>query len=124
MTNSLLKPVLIGSTVGVFIGCLLIYVAASAAFGDSESTTIAQNVFPYALAFDATLLDNRWIVLGLALTQFPLYGVVLAVTWPRTRRRAIVFITCIAMLGGAHLVAMREAHIAYAAWQETFVKWE
>ena len=91
---------------------------------DSESTTIAQNVFPYALAFDATLLDNRWIVLVLALIQFPLYGVVLAVTWPRTRRQAIAFIICVSMLVGAHLLAVREAHVAYAAWQETFIKWE
>ena len=124
MTNSLLKPVLIGNAVGIFIGCLLIYVAASAAFGDSESTTIAQKVFPYALALDATLLDNPWLVLGLALIQFPLYGVVLAVMWPRTGRRAIAFGICIVLLAGAHMLAVREAHMAYSAWQETFDKWE
>ena len=124
MTNYSLRPILIGSTIGAIIGCLLIYVAASAAFGDSGSTLIAQNIFPYALAVDATLLDNRWIVLGLALIQFPVYGMVLAVTWPRTWRRAIAFIICIGILVCAHLLAMREAHIAYAAWQETFVKSE
>src|SRR6266849_4955997 len=123
MNNSSLKPILIGNAVGVLIGFLLIYVSASA-FADSESTTLAQIVFPYALAFDPTVLDNHWIVLGLALMQFPLYGIVLASTWQRTRRRAIVFIVCVAILVGAYSIAVKEAHVAYAAWRETFVKWE
>jgi hypothetical protein len=123
MRNSLLKTVLIGNAVGVLIGFLLTYVSASA-FAGSENTGLAQIVFPYALAFDPRVLDNPWIVLGLALMQFPLYGIILAVTWPRTRRGAIAFIVCVAILVGAHFIAVREAHIAYAAWQETFVKWE
>jgi hypothetical protein len=108
----------------VLIGFVLIYISASVAFGDSESTGLAQVVFPYALAFDATLLENPWFVLALALMQFPIYGIILAVTWPRTRRGAIVFIVGVAILVGVHFIAVREAHIAYAAWQETFFKSE
>jgi hypothetical protein len=123
INNTLLKPVLIGNAVGVLIGLLLVYISASA-FANSESTALAQIAFPYALAFDPTVLDNHWIVLGLALIEFPLYGIILAATWPRTRLRAIAFVMCVAVLVGVHFTAVREAHIAHAAWREPFVKWE
>jgi hypothetical protein len=122
MRNSLLKPVLVGSGIGALVGFLLLYVSA-AAFADSESTTLAQIIFPYALVFDPRVLDNPWTVLGLALIQFPLYGIILTVAWPRTRR-VIPFVACMAILIGAHFISMREAHVARAAWRETLVKWE
>jgi len=106
------------------MGLVLIYVSASYAFGIGESTSIAQIVFPYALAFDPTILENPWLVLGLALLQFPLYGIILAVTWPRTYRRAIALIFCLLALLGTHFIAVKKAHVANAAWRETFVKWE
>jgi hypothetical protein len=124
VNNSLVEPALIGNAIGVLVGFLLLYISTAVAFGHSENDVIAQMLFPYALALDPTLLDNPWLVLGLALAQFPLYGIIVAVAWTRPRRRAIVVIACITVLFGAHLLAVKEAHAGYAAWQETLVKGE
>jgi len=110
VSKFLLKPVLIGGVVGAVVGFALLYVSASAVSGSSGNTAIAQALFPYALAADPTLLNSPWIVLSLALLQYPFYGTLLGVAWTRTRRRAIALVACIAFMVAGHLGAVRLAH--------------
>jgi hypothetical protein len=122
--SSLGKPVLIAGAVGAIVGSALLYVSASAAFGDPENSALAQTLFPYAFAVDPTLLDSPWIVLSLAFLQYPLYGAIMGFAWTWTRHRATVTIACIALMLGGHCAGVRLAHVARAAWEETQLKWE
>jgi len=124
VSNFLRKPILIGGAVGAIVGLALLYVSASAAFGEPENTALAQTLFPYALVADPTLFDSPWIVLSLAFLQYPLYGAILGFGWTRTRHRAMVTIACVALMLGGHFTGVRLAHVARAAWEETQLKWE
>jgi hypothetical protein len=111
--KSPLARVLIGSAIGAAIGFVLLYVSASAAFGDHQNFVLAQKLFPFALTAEPTVLDSPWLVLGLAFLQYPLYGGVVGLALARHRHRAAVVIVTIVFILAAHLVAVRLAHEAY-----------
>jgi len=114
-------PVLIGGLVGAVGGfCLLIF-AFLTAFGICSDTSIAEVLFPFSLAADPTLHDLALVALLLALVQYPMYGVILGISWSKDRVGKSKVMACALFLLVGHGVAVGLAkHRVSAMWEKRF----
>jgi hypothetical protein len=101
-----------GVAIGVAVGFILLYVAASAAYDEPSKTALAENLFPYAVVLDPSLLKMPWSLLALSLVQYPLYGGAFGFAWRQNRGRLLVLLLSVAFIVGLHVTFAKSAHIA------------
>src|SRR5262245_11834042 len=117
-------PVLIGGIVGAVGGFFLFILAFLSAFSICSDTFIAEALFPFSIAVDPSLNEHVLLALLLALVQFPIYGIILGITWSRCRvDKSWLMICGLALLVG-HAIAVGVAkHRVNAMWEERFSSW-
>jgi cytochrome c biogenesis protein CcdA len=117
---SLPRPIRTGLYVGGVVGTVLFLLCFMTVFGISGDTTIAQVLFPFALASDPTLHDHALLAVAFAILQFPLYGIILGSVWAFASSRKGAFVVCVLLLTVSHGFVVRLAIRRVAAWQQQF----
>jgi hypothetical protein len=114
-------PVLIGGLIGAVGGFCLLLFAFFTAFSICSDTSIAEVLFPFSLAADPTLDDLALVALLLALVQYPIYGVILGISWSIDRIGKSRVMACALALLVIHGIAIGVAkHRVNAMWEERF----
>lgn len=115
--NLSLKPILIGTAAGLFVGLALMGLIALAVFGAADNAYLARVLFPYAAAVD--LDASAVLVLSLFFLQWPLYGGLLGTASHQFRYRTLIMIATLVLIVGGHIAAFRAAERTEAIWLES-----
>jgi hypothetical protein len=103
------SPIVIGSLIGIGAECCFLFLSFISAFGICSDTTLAESLFPYALAYDPTLHEHLGFAFLLALIQWPIYGVLLGVAWMKGRSQRSWLILSFIVVFAVHLIAVAVA---------------
>ena len=112
---------IVGLGAGIGVGGILFITTFFLTFTICPDTSIAERMFPYSLIVVPSIFSHPLVALFLALIQFPLYGLVLALAWARAGETKILFLAMIVVVVLLHLTTGGFAARRVAAmWQQKF----
>jgi hypothetical protein len=108
--------IVIATATGAAVGCCCLALAYVTAFGICSDSTLAELLFPYAVAYDPTLYEKIFVAFLMAVAQYPIYGMIAGFAWSKAPSHRALLVICLLVVFASHLLAFEQAHARVEAF--------